>query len=115
MEQVVPVKLQPLSDEAFRPYGTVLGLKSPVFPDVEDGKPVQVLFRLKRGTKNNARLEDLAVHFSYNQTFSPIKGTMALVVAPPPRNRDAGHERYELDYDKIAAFVLEPGDACIID
>jgi ureidoglycolate hydrolase len=114
MEQAVPVKLQPLNAEAFRPYGSVLGLKNPVFPDVEDGRPVMLMIRVKRGA-NNRRLEQLAIHFSYNQTFIPLKGSMALVVAPPPRNRDAGPDGYELDYDRIAAFVMEPGDAAIVD
>ena len=114
MEQVVSVKVQPLDAETFRPYGSVLGLKQPVFPEVEDGKPVMLMLRVKRAA-NNRRLEQFAIHFSYNQTFIPLKGSMALVVAPPPRNRDAGPAGYELDYDRIAAFVMEPGDAAIVD
>jgi len=114
MENVVPIKLQPLTAEAFSPYGSVLGLKSPAFPEVEGGRPVVLMSRIKRGTNNN-RLEELAIHFSYNQTFIPVRGSMALVVAPPPHNQDAGPEGYQLDYDKIAAFVMEPGDAVIVD
>jgi ureidoglycolate hydrolase len=114
MEEIVRVKLQPLDRETFRAYGQVLGLKSPVFPEVDEGSPVMIMARLKRAA-NNMRLDQMAVHFSYNQTFIPLKGSMALVVAPPPRNRDAGANNYELDYDKLAAFVLEPGDAVNID
>jgi ureidoglycolate hydrolase len=76
MEQVVSVKVQPLNAEAFRPYGSVLGLKKPGFPDVEDGKPVMLMVHVKRGA-NNRRLEQFAIHFSYNQTFIPLKGSMA--------------------------------------
>jgi len=114
MENVVPIKVQPLSDEAFRPYGTVLGLKSPVFPEVDGGKHVVLMIRLKRAA-NNRRLEQLAIHPSYNQTFIPLQGSMVLIVAPPPRNPDAGHDKYELDYDKLGAFVMEPGEAVIVD
>jgi ureidoglycolate hydrolase len=114
MEGVVRVKLQPLDSEAFRPYGQVLGLKSPVFPEVDEGRPVMIMARLKRAA-DNAHLHQLAVHFSYNQTFIPLKGSMVLVVAPPPRNRDMGADNYELEYDKLAAFVLDPGDAVNID
>ncbi len=113
MEQAVRVKLQPLDSESFRPYGQVLGLKSPVFPDVDEGSHVMLMNRLKRGSRSE--YDQLAVHFSYNQTFIPLKGSMALVVAPPPRNPNAGPEKYELDYDKLAAFVMDPGDAVIID
>jgi ureidoglycolate hydrolase len=114
MDETVRVKLQPLDSDAFRPYGQVLGLKSPVFPEVDEGRPVMIMARLKRAAEGS-RLHQLAIHFSYNQTFIPLKGTMALVVAPPPRNRDASADKYELDYDKLAAFVLEPGDAVNID
>jgi ureidoglycolate hydrolase len=110
MEGIVRVKLQPLDSEAFRPYGQVLGLKSPVFPEVDEGSPVMIMARLKCAAANTL-LDQFAVHFSYNQTFIPLRGSMVLVVAPPPRNRDADANDYELDYEKLAAFVLEPGDA----
>jgi len=112
MEQVVPVKLQPFDAEAFRPYGSVLGLKNPVFPDV-DGKHVMLMLRLKR--PRNGRIEELAIHPSYNQTFIPVKGCMAMIVAPPPRSAAASPDQCELDYNRVAAFVMEPGDACIVD
>jgi len=114
MEEVVRVKLQPLESEAFQPYGQLLAVRSPVFPEVDGGSPVLIMARLKRAS-NHTRLDQLAVHFSYNQTFIPLKGSMVLVVAPPPRNREAGADNYELDYDKLAAFVLEPGEAVNID
>jgi ureidoglycolate hydrolase len=113
MEQEVHVKLQPLDSESFRPYGQVLGLKSPVFPEV-DGSHVLLMNRLKRGSRPG-QVDQFAVHFSYSQSFLPLKGSMALVVAPPPRNPDAGPEKYELDYNKVAAFVMEPGDVVLID
>jgi len=114
MEQIARIKLKPLDSEAFRPYGQVLGLKNPVFPEVDEGSPVMIMARLKRAA-NHTRLNQLAVHFSYNQTFIPLKGSMVLVVAPPPRNRQAGVDNYELDYEMLAAFVLEPGEAVNID
>ena len=114
MEETIRVKLRPLDREAFQPYGQLLGVKSPVFPEVDEGSPVMIMARLKRAA-NSTRLEQLAVHFSYNQTVIPLKGSMVLVVAPPPRNREAGADNFELDADKLAAFVLEPGDAVNID
>jgi ureidoglycolate hydrolase len=57
----------------------------------------------------------MAFHFSYNQTFIPVQGAMVLIVAPPPRNREADPAAYEVDYERIAAFVLEPGQAVLID
>lgn len=64
---------------------------------------------------NAQRVGQLAVHFSYGQTFTPLQGSMALIVAPPPRHREASLESYELDYGRLAAFVMEPGDVAHID
>jgi ureidoglycolate hydrolase len=57
----------------------------------------------------------MATHFSYNQTFIPLRGTLALVVAPAPRNRNEGRDKYEIDYQQLAAFLVEPGQAAFIE
>ena len=109
-------RLQPLTPETFKPYGQVLENRQPVLPEVEpgEGRVAIELLKFKRPT-NPRRISMMATHFSYNQTFIPLRGTIALVVAPPPRNRSAGHERYEIDYERLAAFFLEPGQAALID
>ena len=38
MEEPVRIKLEPLSNETFAPYGQVLESKQPVFPEVEAGE-----------------------------------------------------------------------------
>jgi ureidoglycolate hydrolase len=115
-DETIKLKVRPLTPEAFRPYGQVLESKQPVFPEVEpgEGRVALELLKLKRPT-NPRRISMMAVHFSYNQTFIPVRGTMALIVAPPPRNPDAGHDNYEIDYARIAAFFIEPGQAAFID
>jgi len=115
-EETIKVRLQPLTPEAFKPYGQVLEARQPVLPEVEpsEGRVAIELLRFKRPV-NARRISMMATHFSYNQTFIPLRGTLALVVAPPPRNRSAGHEYYEIDYARIAAFFVEPGQAALID
>jgi ureidoglycolate hydrolase len=115
-EQTIKLKLQPLTPEAFKPYGQVLENRQPVLPEVEpgEGRVAIELLKFKRPT-NARRISMMATHFSYNQTFIPLRGTIALVVAPPPRNRSAGHEKYEIDYERLAAFFVEPGQAALID
>ncbi|MBI3303195.1 MAG: ureidoglycolate lyase [Deltaproteobacteria bacterium] len=114
MAETIAVKLQPLTAEAFRPYGHIVDEKHPAYPDVEEGRPAVLAAHLKHNP-NARRVGQLAIHFSYGQTFVPLQGSMVLIVAPPPRNREAGHDAYELDYERLAAFVLEPGDAAHID
>ena len=112
METTIKVRVQPLSAEAFRPYGQVLESRHPLYPEVDGGQSSVVMLRLKQRPK---RIGMMAFHFSYNQTFIPVQGAMVLVVAPPPRNREADSAAYEVDYERIAAFVLEPGQAVLID
>ncbi len=85
MEEPVRIKLEPLSNETFAPYGQVLESKQPIFPEVEagEGRVAMELLKAKRPA-NARRLEQLAIHFSYNQTFIPLEGTLALIVAPAP-------------------------------
>ena len=112
METTITVRVQPLSADTFRPYGQVLESRHPLYPEVDGGQSSVVLLRLKQ---RPTRIDMMAFHFSYNQTFIPVQGAMVLIVAPPPRNRDADPAAYEVDYERIAAFVLEPGQAVLID
>ncbi len=116
MAETIKVKVQPLTAEAFRPYGQMLETKQPIFPEVEpgEGRVAMELLHIKHRPEAK-RMDQMAIHFSYNQTFIPLQGSMVLVVAPAPRNRKAGQAAYEFDYKKVAAFVLEPGRAALID
>jgi len=116
MAETIKVKVQPLTAEAFRPYGQMLETKQPIFPEVEpgEGRVAMELLHIKHRPEAK-RMDQMAIHFSYNQTFIPLQGSMVLVVAPAPRNREAGQAAYEFDYEKVAAFVLEPGQAALID
>lgn len=114
MHDTLKVKMQPLNAEAFRPYGEVLQQKGLIYPATEEGRVAMEMLQLKY-RPNGKRMDQLAIHFSYNQTFIPVQGSMVLVVAPPPRNREAGPEKYEVDYEKIAAFVVRPGQVAFIE
>ena len=115
-EHTIKLKVQPLTALAFKPYGTMLESKLPILPEVDpgEGRVAIELLKFKRPV-NARRISMMATHFSYNQTFIPLRGTIALVVAPPPRNPAAGHDHYEIDYERLAAFFVERGQAALID
>jgi ureidoglycolate hydrolase len=113
MEDTLRVKIQPLTSELFRPYGEVLKPKQLIYPETEEGRVAMELLAMKY-RPNAKKMDQLAIHFSYNQTFIPVQGSLVLIVAPPPRNREAGPSGYELDYEKVAAFMVDPGQAAFI-
>lgn len=113
MEDALRVKIQPLTAELFRPYGEVLKPKQLIYPETEEGRVAMELLAMKY-RPNAKKMDQLAIHFSYNQTFIPVQGSLVLIVAPPPRNREAGPSGYELDYEKVAAFMVDPGQAAFI-
>jgi len=113
MEDRVKVRIRPLTSEAFMPYGNVLERKTLVYPDVEEGKVAIEMLSFQY--RPDARiLDQMAIHFSYNQTFIPVHGSLILVVAPPPDNPEDGPARYGLDYSEVAAFNVDPGQAAFI-
>jgi ureidoglycolate hydrolase len=109
VEKVVQLKLQPLTAEAFAPYGQVLDIDKPIFPETDGGRAVMVKSRSLRRPGPQI-IEKIATHFSYNQQFLILKGSFVMVVAPAPDNPEAAFEDYHFDYDRAAAFLLEPGD-----
>ncbi|MBM3222853.1 MAG: hypothetical protein FJZ47_03485 [Candidatus Tectomicrobia bacterium] len=114
MPETVHIKAMPLSADAFRPYGQVLERGELIYPDTDEGRVAMELLRVRRRPQNN-QIEQLAIHFSYNQTFIPVQGAMILVVAPAPAERGADPNTYTFDYAQAAAFIVEPGQVAFIE
>jgi ureidoglycolate hydrolase len=110
----VKLKVRPLSAEAFRPYGQVLERGQLIYPEVEEGRVAMELLRTRHWPNGRQRAQ-LAVHFTYNQTFIPVQGSMVLIVAPPPQDREADPSDYDFDFDQAAAFLVEPGQVAFIE
>src|SRR4051812_23489238 len=84
----VELRISELTDENFAPYGQIFSRKAPILPRVESGEGSIAIELSHMGADwRRSHLEEMAVHFSYNQTFIVLKGTMIMVVAPAPRNR----------------------------
>src|SRR3954470_17383538 len=111
----VKVKIRPLA-QCDLPYAQMLADKQPVFPEVDpgEGRVALEMRHLKHWAKE-MRLEQMAIHFSYNQTAIALKGGVCVVVAPPPRNRDADISEFEFDYGQVHAYEVNPGEAVCIE
>src|SRR5215467_8299243 len=103
MPDRISVKMRPLSGEAFRPYGQVLERGGVVYPNTDDGRVAMELLQVRRRPDAH-RIAQLAIHWSYNQTFIPVQGSMVLVVAPAPDCQSADPRTYAFDDDQVAAF-----------
>ncbi len=105
------IKIHSLTPDAFLPYGEVIQPGQRVFPTIEpgQGRLAVELFCTKPAYDLN-RLDTMAVHFAYDQTMAILRGALVLIVAPPPSNPEAPMEKYTLDYSRLAAFVMSPGD-----
>lgn len=114
MPDMIPVKIHPLSGEAFRPYGQVLERGALIYPEADAGRVAMEMLRVRRRPHPH-QVAQLAIHFSYNQTFIPMQGSLILVVAPAPDRQDADPGTYAFAYDHAAAFVVEPGQVAFIE
>jgi ureidoglycolate lyase len=93
------VKVEPLTEEAFAPFGQVISAKTrpPDFKtesgtegwavDFHAGRPLLMLLRTQY---QGLRFSKLERHFNLTQTFLPLGGSPAvLAVAPPSPDRTA--------------------------
>lgn len=117
MIEVLKLDIKPLTADAFRAYGQMLENKQPIFPEVVagEGRVAIEMQHLNPRRPEVTRIGQMAIHFSYNQTFIPLEGTMVMLVAPAPRNTQAPQADFEFDYDKVAAFKLLPGQGAFIE
>ncbi len=111
-KESLKLKVRPLTAESFQPYGEILAPGTMVYPETEEGRVAMEILRTRRAP-DNRRTQQLAIHFTYNQTFIPVQGSMVLIVAPAPEDRES--ESYGFNFDRAAAFLIEPGQGAFIE
>jgi ureidoglycolate hydrolase len=115
--EIVKVKVQPLTRDGMKLYGDVLDEHHPIFPQVDAGQGVTAMEinTLERNDSVRQRLDQMAIHGSYTQSFIVLKGSMIMVYAPAPADLKADPELMPLDYDRLSAFLLNEGDIAHIN
>jgi ureidoglycolate lyase len=97
-EREITVRVQPLTPEAFAPYGrVVLDDRQPL--EMREG---QFTARLMTVQRMPARLERINRHLDHSQMFVPLRGDPTVLVVAPPSVPMEG-----FDPTKLAAFATD--------
>lgn len=112
MPSVHDLRIEPLTEQAFAPFGQIISLKDrmPDFRtasgtegwqvDFRSGRPLLMVLRTPYQPWRFSKLER---HFELTQTFLPLGGSpAAVVVAPPSSDRTAIP-----DPSEVRAFLLD--------
>jgi ureidoglycolate lyase len=100
----VTVKAQPLTPEAFAPYGRVV--QDPRQPLImQTGQYTARLMTVERAPRTINRIN---MHTDHSQMFVPLRGERLVVIVAPP---DVPAENF--DAEQIAAFITDGATAFI--
>ena len=95
---VVRLKVQPMTREAFAPYGVLIDSRGSVEIDLGEGRP-----SLTGATSEwrPLRFDFLARHKRTMQVFSPLALSRSVIAVAPPTEGDAP------EVEKIVAFLVD--------
>lgn len=114
MARVHEVRVEPLTEAAFRPFGELIAVKDrpPDFRgaggtqgwaiDFQSGTPLLMLLRTPY---QGLAFKTMERHFNLTQTFIPLGGSPAVVAVAAPS--DPGDRAAIPDPDQVRAFLLD--------
>jgi ureidoglycolate hydrolase len=96
--QVVHLKVQEMTREAFAPFGVLIDSRGSVEIDLGEGKP-----SLTGATSERRpfRFDFMARHRRTMQVFSPLASSRSVIAVAPPNDGDAP------DVERIVAFLVD--------
>ena len=96
--EVVRLKVQPMTREAFAPFGVLIDSRGSVEIDLGEGQPSMT------GATSEWRpfsFDFMARHKRTMQVFSPLVSSQSVIAVAPPNNSDAP------DVDRVVAFLVD--------
>ncbi len=95
---VVHLKVQPMTREAFAPFGVLIDSRGSVGIDLGEGQP-----SLTGATSEwrPFRFDFMARHKRTMQVFSPLVSSQSVIAVAPPNDDDAP------DVEKVVAFLVD--------
>lgn len=96
--QVVRLKVQPMTREAFAPYGVLIDSRGSVEIDLGEGKPALTGATAER---RPFRFDFMARHKRTMQVFSPLVSSQFVIAVAPPS--EPGVPQVE----RVAAFLVD--------
>src|SRR5215212_4575038 len=95
---VVRIKVQPMTREAFAPYGVLIDSRGSVEVDLGEGKPSLTGATSER---RPLRFDFMARHRRTMQVFSPLASSRFVIAVAPPNDRGAP------EVEKVVAFLVD--------
>ena len=95
---VVRLKVQPMTREAFAPFGVLIDSRGSVEIDLGQGAPSMTGTTAER---RPLRFDFMARHKRTMQVFSPLASSRAVIAVAPPNGLDAP------DVERVVAFLVE--------
>jgi ureidoglycolate lyase len=95
---VVHIKVQAMTREAFAPFGVLIDSRGSVEIDLGQGAPVLTGATSER---RPFRFDFMARHRRTMQVFSPLASSRSVIAVAPPNDKDAP------DIESIAAFLVD--------
>ncbi|HKR00841.1 MAG TPA: ureidoglycolate lyase [Pyrinomonadaceae bacterium] len=95
---VVHIKVEPMTREAFAPFGVLIDSRGSVEIDLGEGKP-----SLTGATSEwrPFRFDFMARHRRTMQVFSPLVSSQSVIAVAPPNDADAP------DVERVVAFLVD--------
>ena len=87
--------------------------KKLIYPEVEEGRVAMEMLSFQYRPQRQNHGPD-GHPFFLQPDLHPCAGSLILVVAHTPDSREGGPEEYAFDYDNVAAFNVDPGQAAFI-
>ena len=102
--RTISLTIQPMTREAFAPYGEIISERGDVALDLDGGAPNVVAQTVEA---RPMKFEFLGRHLRSEQFFAPLGGAKSVIaVAPPSKEGEAVP-----DINRLAAFLVEGTDA----
>lgn len=97
--RVITLTVEPMTREAFAPYGEIISARGPVEVDLDGGAPNVVAQTVEA---RPMRFDFMGRHKRTEQIFSPLGGALSVIAVAPPSSDGEG-----IEIGRLCAFLVD--------